>query len=245
MRLRQPSAATVISCVALFVALGGTGYAVTALPRDSVGSRQLRARAVKESELGSRAVITSKLADQAVTREKLAPGAVTADRVASDALGGGQIDESSLGPVPFATDATHAATAGRATLADRVELADRATRAANADAADRAALADDARHADLADHAASADALSRVDRNEESYEIADASLGSIIVECDAGLVPVGGGFTRAASNSDWPWLYGSAPVDGGWRLDILDYNVTVGLPVRGTAYAICVQADGT
>ena len=245
MRFRQPSAATVISCVALFVALGGTGYAVTALPRDSVGSAQLRARAVKESELGARAVITSKLADQAVTREKLAPGAVTADRVAVDALGGGQIDESSLGAVPFATDAARAATAQRAALADRVELAERATRAANADAADRAALADDARHADVADRAASADALSRVDRNEEDYEIPDGSAATLTVECDAGLEPVGGGFTRNATNSDVPFLFGSAPVDGGWRLDILDYDFTVGLPVRGKAYAICVAADGT
>ena len=36
------SHATVIASVALFVALGGTAAAVTALPRDSVGSPQIR-----------------------------------------------------------------------------------------------------------------------------------------------------------------------------------------------------------
>jgi hypothetical protein len=198
---------------------------VTALPRDSVGSAQLRAGAVKESELGNRAVITAKLADQAVTRPKLALGAVTADRVAADALTGAQIDEASLGRVPFAAEATRALTAGRAELADRVELADRATRAASADTAARAVTAE---------------ALTALDRNQQDYEIPDAGLLSFEVECDAGHEPVGGGFVRDPAY-DWPYLYGSAPVAGAWRLEILDYNSSPGVPVRGTAYAICVK----
>src|SRR4051812_4279337 len=121
MRVTRPSPATAISLVALFVALGGTSYAVTSLPRDSVGSRQIRARAVKESDLGNLSVITRKLAGQAVTTAKLARGAVTGDRVAPDALDGQQIDESTLSTVPFATEATRARTAERAALADRVE----------------------------------------------------------------------------------------------------------------------------
>jgi hypothetical protein len=39
---RRPSAATVLAGLALFFALGGTGYAVTQLPRNSVGSDQVR-----------------------------------------------------------------------------------------------------------------------------------------------------------------------------------------------------------
>ena len=38
----RPSPALVVALVALFVALGGTGYAVTQLPRNSVGSEQVR-----------------------------------------------------------------------------------------------------------------------------------------------------------------------------------------------------------
>jgi hypothetical protein len=49
------SYANVVATMALFVALGGTGYALT-LPRDSVDSAQIRAGAVRNSELGSRAV---------------------------------------------------------------------------------------------------------------------------------------------------------------------------------------------
>jgi hypothetical protein len=39
---RRPSAATAIAVIALFFALGGTSYAVTQLPRNSVGSDQVR-----------------------------------------------------------------------------------------------------------------------------------------------------------------------------------------------------------
>jgi hypothetical protein len=41
----------VVACVALIVALGGTGYAAITLPRNSVGSKQLRANAVTSSKV--------------------------------------------------------------------------------------------------------------------------------------------------------------------------------------------------
>ena len=39
---RLPSPALVVACLALLVALGGTGYAAVVLPRDSVGPVQIR-----------------------------------------------------------------------------------------------------------------------------------------------------------------------------------------------------------
>jgi hypothetical protein len=45
-RLRAPSPAFVISLIALFVALGGTTYAATSLPKNSVGTKQLKKNAV-------------------------------------------------------------------------------------------------------------------------------------------------------------------------------------------------------
>lgn len=45
------SPATVISVIALFVALGGTGYAVTSLPSNSVGTKQLKANAVTSAKV--------------------------------------------------------------------------------------------------------------------------------------------------------------------------------------------------
>lgn len=46
MKIRRPSPALVIACIALFVALSGTGYAVSKLPRNSVGSAQIKKNAV-------------------------------------------------------------------------------------------------------------------------------------------------------------------------------------------------------
>jgi hypothetical protein len=45
------SFANVISLIALFVALGGTGYAAVKIPRNSVGGSQLKANAVSSSKV--------------------------------------------------------------------------------------------------------------------------------------------------------------------------------------------------
>ena len=81
-RIPTPSAAFVLAAIALFVALGGTGYAVLRLPAKSVGTVQIK--------------------NKAVTQPKLANKAVKAANVASDALTGAQIDEGTLGEVPSA-----------------------------------------------------------------------------------------------------------------------------------------------
>ena len=44
--MRTPSPALIVAGIALFVALGGTSYAVTQLPKNSVGTKQLKANAV-------------------------------------------------------------------------------------------------------------------------------------------------------------------------------------------------------
>ncbi|HEY4278082.1 MAG TPA: hypothetical protein VGM91_07690 [Conexibacter sp.] len=60
------SFANVVACLALFVALGGTGYAALALPRDSVGARELRAHAVGHAELARNAVRSDNVRDGAL-----------------------------------------------------------------------------------------------------------------------------------------------------------------------------------
>jgi len=70
--LRNLSYANVVATVALFVALGGTSYAVVSLPRDSVGHRQLRAGAVRSSEVKDGSLRTADLSSQ--TRTSLRGG---------------------------------------------------------------------------------------------------------------------------------------------------------------------------
>jgi len=49
--VKTPSPSLVVSCVALAVALGGTAYAVTALPKNSVGSAQIKKNAVTGAKI--------------------------------------------------------------------------------------------------------------------------------------------------------------------------------------------------
>jgi len=58
--------ANVVATLALFIALGGSSYAAIKLPRNSVGSAQIRAKAVGGSELASRSVTSRVINDRSV-----------------------------------------------------------------------------------------------------------------------------------------------------------------------------------
>jgi hypothetical protein len=61
LRERLPSPALVIAVIALIVALGGTSYAAFKLPKNSVGTKQLKNSAVTTKKLRKHAVTASKL----------------------------------------------------------------------------------------------------------------------------------------------------------------------------------------
>ena len=63
---RRPSAPLVVSFVALFVALGGVGYAATQLPANSVGTAQLQNGSVGNWKLKSNAVGARKIINGSV-----------------------------------------------------------------------------------------------------------------------------------------------------------------------------------
>ncbi len=77
MRIPSPKLnyANVIATIALFVALGGAAIAA-GLPKNSVGTQQLKRGAVKAVDLRRGAVTSGKIARQAVTAGKLGPNAV-------------------------------------------------------------------------------------------------------------------------------------------------------------------------
>lgn len=50
-RKRLPSPAMIVACIALVASLGGASYAAVALPKNSVGSKQLRKASVKPSKV--------------------------------------------------------------------------------------------------------------------------------------------------------------------------------------------------
>lgn len=63
--MRRPSFPTVIALIALFVALGGTSYAVIKLPAKSVGNRELKSNAFTSAKIRARSVARSDLAPSA------------------------------------------------------------------------------------------------------------------------------------------------------------------------------------
>src|SRR3954468_14485606 len=86
LKLGRPSPAMVVACVALIVALGGTGYAATQLPPKSVGQKQLRNGAVGNLQLRDGAITTGKLHKDAVTSAAIRNGEVRAQDLAKGIL---------------------------------------------------------------------------------------------------------------------------------------------------------------
>jgi hypothetical protein len=89
-RRRGPSPAMIVAIIALVLALTGTAFA--ALGKNSVGTRQLKSKAV--------------------TTGKIANNAINAAKVADHSLTGQEINIGALGTVPKATSADSAGNAG-------------------------------------------------------------------------------------------------------------------------------------
>src|SRR5215211_2724356 len=89
--------ANVTATLALFIALGGGAYAATALPRNSVGPKQLKNNAINGS------------------------------KVASNSLSGSDVNEATLAKVPAASLADSATTATNASHANAAAALDKAT----------------------------------------------------------------------------------------------------------------------
>jgi hypothetical protein len=94
--LRPPSPSMIVALVALFVALGGTSYAATRLPANSVGAKELK------------------------------KNAVTGIKVKNASLTGADLKVSTLGKVPSAARADSAASATHAVSADNATYATQA-----------------------------------------------------------------------------------------------------------------------
>ena len=78
MRLRKPRPryADVTATLALFLALGGAGYAAVQLPRGSVDSRAIRDGAVERADLARNAVDSARVRDGSLTAADLAAGSL-------------------------------------------------------------------------------------------------------------------------------------------------------------------------
>jgi hypothetical protein len=78
--LRRPSPAMVVACLALLVALGGTSIAAVnqLVPRNSVGTAQLRNNAVTTQKVRNNAITGAKVRNRSLLRVDFAPGQLPA-----------------------------------------------------------------------------------------------------------------------------------------------------------------------
>lgn len=120
---RRPSAALIVACCSLFVALSGTSYAVAT---GTVGSQEIRDGSIRDVDVANRAL--------------------RGEKIVLDGLGGNAVkeqalDATKLGVVPQATAAETASRADVAAYAARTGRTDSAQSADRADAARIAEMA--------------------------------------------------------------------------------------------------------
>jgi hypothetical protein len=176
---RRPSASMVVALLALFVALGGTGYAASKLNGRNIVKNSVSGSALKANTIGGREVNESKLAT--------VPRAKNADRLGGLAASaflpaGGKAADASLLDGKHSTD--FLAAGGKATDADRLDGKD------SSDFLAAGAKAADADKLDGADSSAFERGDGRIAHNAAVLNpnetlSATAGLGTVIFTCPA------------------------------------------------------------
>jgi len=106
---KRLSFANVTSMLALFIALGGTGYAAATLPANSVGKSQIRSSAVGKSEAATNSVGRSEVRSSAIGTSEIATNGVGSSEIKTNAVGSkeirdGKVDVADLSPAAQAVN---------------------------------------------------------------------------------------------------------------------------------------------
>jgi hypothetical protein len=104
-RMKRPSHATVVSYLALFVALGGT----TAYAANTIGSDDIIDESIQSVDLKNGEVKTSDMANSSVTSLKIHNGSVLTDEIGANAVDGSKILDGAVGNADLATGAVDSA----------------------------------------------------------------------------------------------------------------------------------------
>lgn len=91
----RPSPATIIALIALFVALGGTGYAAIVIPNNSIGTHQIKPGGVRSPDIRNHAIRSIDVRNLTLRGRDIKPNSLRSNQIA----------ESTLTTVPHATNA--------------------------------------------------------------------------------------------------------------------------------------------
>ena len=131
-RRMRPSPALIVALIALFVSIGGVGYAASKIDtndiknkavtkpkidKQAVSTNRIADQAVKTKKLKDLAVTTDKIADQAVTTDKIADLAVTTGKIADQAVTTDKLADDSVTSAKIAANSVRASELGTTQLA--------------------------------------------------------------------------------------------------------------------------------
>jgi hypothetical protein len=88
--------ANVTATVALFMVVTGIGFAVAAIPKKSIGKKQLKNGAVSGKKIRKNAVTASKIKSGAVGRSEIASGAVNTGKISNQSITRSKIADSAI-----------------------------------------------------------------------------------------------------------------------------------------------------
>ncbi|MGI9556958.1 MAG: hypothetical protein ACR2N5_03350 [Solirubrobacterales bacterium] len=86
LKSRRPSASMIVAVIALVAAMAGGAYAQGNLPANSVGSKQLKKKAVKTNNLNGKAVTSGKIKSKSIGSGKVKSEAIKTNKIAPQAV---------------------------------------------------------------------------------------------------------------------------------------------------------------
>jgi hypothetical protein len=99
------SYANVMASLAVFIALGGAAYAAVRIPPNSVGSRELKDRAVGTDELKPESVGTPQLKEGSINHNRLRPHSVGVENLRQNSVGPNSLQGNAVNTDQLAPDA--------------------------------------------------------------------------------------------------------------------------------------------
>jgi hypothetical protein len=247
----NPAIGNSLALVALFIALGGVGYA-SLIPKNTVGKKQIKTNGVGALEIAAGAVGSEEIADGSVSGADIGDGAVGLADLGANSVNGGKVVNGSL----LGEDVSDGTLDGNDIGDGTIGLAD-----LGADSVDSSKVADGTLTGDdvLNGTLTGGDVVPgtflggrvTVQFTQAAADLANGAETSIDVHCLDGQIALGGGARGDLTNSELTKIVSSRPIistsnsgapgDGGtftgWRATVVNENNGAG--IRPEVWVVC------
>ncbi len=224
----RPSPAMIVSCIALFLALTGSAFAVA---KNTVRSPQIVDGTIRTVDLRNDSVQSAKVANGTLTADDLGTDSVNSDEIAKDAVKSDEIAENAVASPEVAPDSLTAGDLGAASVA-------------SSEVADQSLTQDDlgpssVGSSEIQTGAIRASELGTIIQVSNSTGIAANSTNGVSVQCPAGTTVISGGAQPANFGVEMTSSLRSA---NGWLYQAKNTN---GAPSTLTVHAYCLTGGSS